>query len=123
MIEATPQDFASPQAVIIMLSVITVMFFVLTGLISFMLRNFVNSFDEFRKAVQSMELAIMELRGKAENTKSKCDVHSIYVDGRLKTHGERLDKHDIRITVLEEKEKTRKYTYKRIGNEEEDTDS
>lgn len=118
MIQATPQDFASPQAVIIMLAVITVMFFVLTGLVSFMLRNFVNSFDEFRKAVQSMELAIMELRGKTDNTKNICETHSTTVDHRLNKHSEMLHDHATRITILEDNKKSRKYNYKRIDNEE-----
>jgi hypothetical protein len=117
MISAQPSDFASPEAVIVMLAAISVMFIVLSGLIGFVMRNFTKSFDEFRKAVQSMEVAIVELRGKNENIKTICETHSTTVDKRLNKHSDMLHDHATRITVLEDKKSSRKYTYKQIDNE------
>ncbi len=108
MIEAQASEIANAQMILIMAVVILVFFLLLQSVISWNINKLYSTVEKQSERLASLELHAAQEKGMAESIKGRCDTHQKVVDHRLDDHGRRLDKHALKLTVIEERIKIKR---------------
>ena len=75
----------------------------LMGILAFFLKEFIDNVKIIKTVLLDLQLIVAKMTIKYETDKSQCDKSHFVLDKRLDHHGQRLDDHDIKITILEER--------------------
>lgn len=108
MIEAQASEIANTQMILVMSVVILVFFLLLQAVISWNINKLYSTVEKQSERLASLELHAAQEKGMAESIKGRCDTHQKVVDHRLDDHGRRLDKHALKLTVIEERIKIKR---------------
>lgn len=115
MIEVQASEIANIQMILIMGVVILVFFLLLNGIISWNIKKLYQTVEKQdektekqNERIASLELHAAQEKGMAESIKGRYDTHQKVVDHRLDDHGRRLDKHALKLTVIEERIKIKR---------------
>ena len=73
------------------------------GILAFFLKEFIDNVKIIKTVLLDLQLIVAKMTIKYETDKTLCDKTHLLVDKRLDHHGQRLDDHDIKITILEER--------------------